>query len=126
MNNKFLSLTAILSIFLLAACSGADSRIDGSSEATFESSLISMFPEMKGVDGDISDESMENMPPALEVVMCYQFKELLSNFGRGEEEGLAVVRNALNGMNRADLISFGEDNDLIGCFSEMKKGAIIK
>jgi len=122
MNNKFLSLTVILSIFLLAASGGADSRIDGSSEATFESSLISMFPEVKfDEEGELSDETLENISPAFEVVLCYQLKEVFSNFSRSEEETEAVVRNALNGMNRADLILFGEDNDLIGCMSEMKK-----
>lgn len=122
-NYKFLSLAVIISTFMLAAC-GADPKLDGSSDAAFESSIINMFSEIEFDEkGDLSDENLENLPPALEVYMCYSIKELFSNFSRSEEETQAVIRNTLNGMSRTDLISFGKDNDLIGCYDAMRKEA---
>jgi len=118
------SISSILMITLIGACSVSEPTFDSTSQATVEASLQEMFPEfsLDDLDENTTSKDLKDFPPGLDAFYCNSLKMLFSDFDGSEEETYALMVEPFNGMTAADMENYAIENDYVGCVREMHEG----
>jgi len=83
-------------------------------------SLQAMFPDISFDDDNLPEG--DDIPPAIDALLCNGMKVGFANFDKTKEEIAALVREPFNGMTAADMEAFAIENDYVGCVNKMLQG----